>query len=127
MAPARTASSTMRRISAISASVAARLVASGPSTNVRTDECPRNEPTFGTTPRRSIASRYSGYVSKSQRTPPRSASSDMPSTCVSARSVRSRSPGRHGAIVKPQLPMTTVVTPSATDGVANESHVSCAS
>jgi hypothetical protein len=51
----------------------------------------------------------------------------MPSTWVSARSVRSRSAGRHGAIVNPQLPMTTVVTPSAVDGVANGSHVSWAS
>jgi hypothetical protein len=51
----------------------------------------------------------------------------MPSTCVSARRVRSRSGERQGAIVKPQLPMTTVVTPSAEEGVANGSHVSCAS
>ena len=34
---------------------------------------------------------------------------------------------RHGAIVKPQLPITTLVTPNPTDGVANESHNSCAS
>jgi hypothetical protein len=30
-------------------------------------------------------------------------------------------------MVKPQLPMTTVVTPSAADGVANGSQVSWAS
>jgi len=30
-------------------------------------------------------------------------------------------------MVKPQLPMTTVVTPSAVDGVANGSQVSWAS
>ncbi len=60
MAPACTASSTIRRISAISASVAARFVASAPRTNVRTDECPTSEPTLGTTPRRSRAARYSG-------------------------------------------------------------------
>ena len=60
IAPARSASSTSRRISAISVSVAARFVASGPSTYVRTEECPTNDPTFGTTPRRSIAPRNSG-------------------------------------------------------------------
>ena len=60
MAPAWSAWSTSRRISAISASVAARLVASAPSTYVRTDEWPTNEPTFGTTPRPSIASRNCG-------------------------------------------------------------------
>jgi hypothetical protein len=60
IAPARTASRTMRRISAISAAVAARFVASAPSTYVRTDEWPTNEPTLGTTPRRSMAVRNSG-------------------------------------------------------------------
>ena len=55
------------------------------------------------------------------------ASSDMPSTCVRLRTTRSRFAGRHGAIVKPQLPMTTVVTPSDDDGVANGSQVSWAS
>ena len=33
--------------------------------------------------------------------------------------MRSRCCGRQGAMVKPQLPITTVVTPSAADGVAN--------
>jgi hypothetical protein len=60
IAPARTASSTIRRISAISGAVAARFVASAPSTQVRTDEWPTKEPTLGTTPRRSIASRNCG-------------------------------------------------------------------
>ena len=60
MAPARTASRTRRRISAISAVVAARFVASAPSTNVRTEEWPTSEATLGTTPRCSIASRYCG-------------------------------------------------------------------
>ncbi len=55
------------------------------------------------------------------------ASSDMPSTCVRLRMITSRCCGRQGAMVKPQLPITTVVTPSAVDGVAKGSHVSCAS
>ena len=50
--------------------------------------------------------------------PARIASSDMPSTWVRLRTIRSRCAGWHGAIVKPQLPITTVVTPSAVDGVA---------
>ena len=36
----------------------------------------------------------------------------------------SRSSGRQGAIVKPQLPVTTVVTPCHGDGVANGSQKS---
>jgi hypothetical protein len=59
--------------------------------------------------------------------PARSASIDMPSTCVRLRIVRSRSAGRHGAIVKPQLPITAVVTPSAVDGEQVGSQVICAS
>ncbi len=55
------------------------------------------------------------------------ASSDMPSTCVRLRTTRSRLAGRHGAIVKPQLPITTVVTPSEVEGVAKGSQVSWAS
>ena len=59
--------------------------------------------------------------------PWRSTSSDMPSTCVRLRIVSSRSAGRHGAMVKPQLPITAVVTPSAGDGRTQGSQVTCAS
>jgi hypothetical protein len=116
-----------RRISAISASVAATLGGVG-AEHPRADRRVADEgATLGTTPA-APSRRGTGDTSRSpSRRPPRSASSDIPSTCVSARSVRSRSAGRHGAIVKPQLPMTTVVTPSAVDGVANGSHVSWAS
>ncbi len=51
----------------------------------------------------------------------------MPSTCVRFRIVMSRSPGRQGAIVKPQLPMTAVVTPSDGDGRTRGSQVIWAS
>ena len=105
-------------ISATSLGVAAREEASSPSTYVRTDEWPTKQATFGTVPFRSSIARYSGQVSKSQSTPSRSASRDMPSTWVRLRRVRSRSCSRQGAMVKPQLPATTVVTPSPTDGVA---------
>jgi hypothetical protein len=90
MAPVRRASTTMRRISAISASMAWRRLASSPSTYVRTEECPTKEATLGTRPRRSREARYSGYVSKSQLIPARSASSDMPSTWVRLRTIRPR-------------------------------------
>ena len=51
----------------------------------------------------------------------------MPSTCVRFLIVSSRSAGRHGAIVKPQLPITAVVTPSAGDGASVGSQVIWAS
>ncbi len=59
--------------------------------------------------------------------PARIASSDMPSTWVRFLTMRSRCAGWQGAIVKPQLPITTVVTPRAVEGVAYGSQVSCAS
>ena len=40
---------------------------------------------------------------------------------------RSRSAGRQGAMVNPQLPMTIVVTPRAGEGLAIGSQVICAS
>ena len=112
---------------AISSSVAARAEASAPITQVRIEEWPAKATTLGTTPLRSSSARYSGKLSNSQRMPSRSAASDMPSTWVRLRIVMSRSPGRHGAMVKPQLPITTVVTPSAGEGSAQGSQVSCAS
>ena len=78
-------------------------------------------------PRARSCAMYSGKVSKPQSMPSRSASIDMPSTCVRLRIVSSRSAGRHGAIVKPQLPITAVVTPSAGDGRSVGSQVICAS
>ena len=90
-------------------------------------EWPAKAATFRPRPLASSMSMYCGIDSKSQRMPVRKASSDMPSTCVRLRIVRSRSAGLQGAIVKPQLPMTAVVTPSCGEGSANGSQVSCAS
>ena len=61
----------------------------------------------------SMASRYSGKVSNGQSrpSPAYSASALMPSTFSSVLTIRSRCAGRVGATPKPQLPMTTVVTP----------------
>ncbi len=114
-------------MAASSSSVAARSVAASPMTQVRMDECPAKVATLGTTPRCARASRYSGTVSKFHCVPASRASSAMPSTCVRLRRVRSRSAGRQGAMVKPQLPITTVVTPSPTEGLAVGSQVICAS
>src|SRR5215470_7002956 len=46
----------------------------------------------------------------------------MPSTNWSRRIRVSRCSGRHGATVKPQLPITTVVTPCHGDGLADGSQ-----
>ena len=51
----------------------------------------------------------------------------MPSTTDRLRSSVSRSGGGQGAMPKPQLPITTVVTPSATEGESVASQVICAS
>ena len=51
----------------------------------------------------------------------------MPSTWVRLRIVISRCCGLHGAIVKPQLPITAVVTPNAGEGRTCGSQVIWAS
>jgi hypothetical protein len=51
----------------------------------------------------------------------------MPSTTERLRSSVSRSRGGQGAMPKPQLPITTVVTPSETEGESVGSQVICAS
>ena len=68
-----------------------------------------------------------GTISQSQVMPLRSAGRLMPSTRSSMRIMRSRPAGRHGASVKPQLPITTLVTPFQHDGVSAGSQQICAS
>jgi hypothetical protein len=51
----------------------------------------------------------------------------MPSTTDRLRSTVSRWDAGHGAMPKPQLPITAVVTPSETEGESVGSHVACAS
>ena len=94
--------------------------------HVRIDEWPTNAAMLSAEPCRSSMSMYCGKLSKSQRTPARSVSMPIPSTCVRFCITSSRSCGLQGAIVKPQLPMIAVVTPSAGEGVAYGSQVSCA-
>ena len=111
----------------ISSSVAARSQAALPITYWRTAEWPTMAPTLTARPRRSRTSRYSAKLSNSQRMPFSIASSDMPSTYSSMRMSVRRSPGRQGASVKPQLPVTIVVTPCQEEQEASGSHVSWAS
>jgi hypothetical protein len=91
------------------------------------DECPANAAMLSALRVRSSMSRYCGTLSNSQRMPARSTSSDMPSTWVRFFITSSRSAGRHGAMVKPQLPITAVLTPSAGEGETHGSQVICAS
>ena len=51
----------------------------------------------------------------------------MSSTFSSARAIASRPASRVGAIEKPQLPATTVVTPWKHEGVSAGSQKTCAS
>ena len=60
-------------------------------------------------------------------TPAASASADMPSTRLSIERSQPRSSGRLGASVKPQLPVSRVVTPCHEAGEAVGSQFSCAS
>ena len=127
MAPAASASPTMSFITAISSSVAARSDPSGPMTEVRTGECPTKAATLGTGFFALRKARYSGKVSNPHWTPDRSASRFIPSTTDRLAATRSRHRGGQGAMPKPQLPITMVVTPSDGDGEAVGSQVSCAS
>ncbi len=128
-APASMASATMARMRAISSSVAARSVDSAPMTSRRTGVWPIMAATLMAGPRASTASRYCGKVSKghSSPSPAASAAALMPSTFSSVRMIRSRWSGRVGATPKPQLPMTTVVTPCHGDTVIIRSHSTWAS
>ena len=72
-------------------------------------------------------SRYSGNVSNSHGMPALSDAGSMSSTFSSVLAMRPRSSGRVGAMEKPQLPATTVVTPWKHDGVSAGSQNTWAS
>ncbi len=127
MAPSAIARRTSAAIRSSSSAVAARSHAASPMTNWRTAEWPISGATLTASGRRSSVSRYSRNVSNSQRMPFSIASSDMPSTYSSIFISVRRSSGRHGATVKPQLPVTMVVTPCQEVHDALGSHVSWAS
>ena len=127
MAPAAMAWSNSASMRASSSAVAARSEPASPITTVRSAECEQNAATFGPTPRRSRKAKYSANPSNCQSTPARRASSDIASTSARFFKSVSRVAGVAGAMPKPQLPITTVVTPRAGEGEAVESQVSCAS
>ena len=78
-------------------------------------------------PWRATEPRYSGNVSKSHGMPAISDAGSMSSTFSMVWAMSSRSSGRVGAIEKPQLPATTVVTPWKHDGVSAGSQKTWAS
>ena len=82
---------------------------------------------LSTVPRRRIDSRYSGKVSKSQAMPASRVAGSMSSTFSSVPTTMSWCSGRVGAMAKPQLPATTVVTPWNDDGLSAGSQNTCAS
>ncbi len=89
--------------------------------------CPANTPTLSRLASPSIVARYSGKVSKVQSMPSTRASKAMPSTFSRVRAMVSRCSGRVGAIPKPQLPTTTLVTPCQHEGVRSGSQRTWAS
>ena len=95
---------------------------------MRTEEWPTNEATFGTRPRRSSEAQVLGIALE---VPLDAGAQRLERHALDVGQVAQRevAVGRRGtgAMVKPQLPITTLVTPSATDGVANGSQMSCAS
>ncbi len=80
-----------------------------------------------TVPRWPTAARYSGNVSNSHEIPALRVAGSMSSTFSSVPTIASCCSGRVGAIVKPQLPATTVVTPWYDDGRSAGSQNTCAS
>ncbi len=111
MAPARSDSARWVSISARSSSPASSTNARSPMAHVRSAEWPTWAAKLMPLGRRSTASRYCGNVSKLQSMPAASAAGSMSSARSRLRTTRARSPGRTGARVKPQLPITADVTP----------------
>ena len=125
-APSRRACRSRSCMAATSSSVAVRSDASSPMTWRRSAQCPTLAPTF--TPTRPVRlSRKSATDPPAKSTPDASASADMPSTRLSMSSSHSRSSGRDGASVNPQLPVSSVVTPCHDAGDAVGSQWSWAS
>ena len=89
--------------------------------------CPMYAAKLRPMPRRSTDARYSGNVAKSQGMPACRAATSMSSTFSSVRAIRIAVLGAVGAMEKPQLPATTVVTPWKHDGVSAGSQKTWAS
>ena len=109
-------------------SACARLEASSPITAVRMVECPASTADVGVGPSRSRASRYSAEASRTPSACPAAARRGPCPRPPTGCAAWSRACGAgHGAMPKPQLPITAVVTPSDTDGDSVGSQVTCAS
>ena len=124
--PAASDSRSRFDIAARSSSVAASPTLRSPITTRRSAQWPTMKPAF-TESVLSKWSKYSAVVVQSHGTPAASASSGMPSTRASIFMRYSASRGTSGAIVKPQLPPSTVVTPCSGDGLSVGSQNTCAS
>ena len=118
-APASIASCSRRRISACSASVGITpaLARSHPSTHTSSGPTGTNGRRLTESGCDATRSRNSGYVTQFHGSPAFIESYGIASTRVIDRIDRSRSSGRPGAKPKPQLPMTTDVTPCQPDNV----------
>ena len=127
-APASMASRTSAAMAAISSGVAAR-----PDGLVAHDvEAQRRVADVGGEVEHRAAARDRGEVLGERLEVPRDAgdrgdAGSMSSTFSSVRAMSSRSAGRVGAMEKPQLPATTVVTPWKHDGVSAGSQKTWAS
>ncbi len=74
--------------------------------------------------RAETCAQYSGKLSKDQSMPASSVARFMSSTFSRVSMIALRSLGRVGAMPKPQLPCTAVVTPCQQDGVKSGSQQS---
>ena len=127
IAPARIESASCPRISFRSSSVASSVNARSPIAQVRSAEWPMLAAKLIPFGNRSTASRYSGNVSNVHSMPAASAAGSMSSARSRLRTTSGRSPGRTGASVNPQLPITAVVTPCQHELLPDASQNTCAS
>ena len=128
IAPASSPARSSACIASSSSGFASRAVASSPITTRRIAEWPTMKPALIPS-RPSISPKYSAVDFQFHGTPSRSDSSGMPSTRASMRIRYSPSAASSdsGAMVKPQLPASAVVTPCSGDGVSAPSQNTCAS
>ncbi len=110
----------------VSEAVAARSWASSPITNMRSALWPTSGARFGPS-RPARASSHSANDSHDQSTPSSNTASGSCSIWPNMRDRRPRCDARSGASDSEQLPVTTVVTPCSSTGVASGSQLSWAS
>jgi hypothetical protein len=126
-APAETASFSSDLILAVSSRVAIRSIDSSPITKWRNGVNGARKARLIPLPRLAAASRYWGNVSQSHVIPRFSTSKGIASTLTRSHVAISCTPGLHGAIPTPQLPIITVVMPCHEEQVIRGSQQICAS